>query len=133
MPSTQIQPYLFFGGNCAEALDFYQGALDARVDMVMRYSDSPEPAPPGMVPEDYENKIMHASFYIGDSMIMASDSCGETDAFAGFSLHLGVASETEARRYFDALAAGGEITMPLGFCRVAIVSATWRKRSWATA
>ncbi len=113
MPSSQIQPYLFFGGNCAEALGFYQAALDARVDMVMRYSDSPEPAPPGMVPQGWEDKIMHASFHVGGSMIMASDGCGETGDFTGFSLHLGVATETEARRCFDALADGGQVTMPL--------------------
>ncbi len=113
MKQPFVQSYLFFGGNCAEALEFYQAALDARVDMVMRYRDNPEPAPPGMVPEGYEDKVMHASFHVGSSLIMASDGCGEEGPISGFSLHLGVATEAEADRFFNALAEGGQVIMPL--------------------
>ena len=113
MSKPAIQPYLFFNGNCEAALEFYKSALDARVDMVMRYSDSPEPCQEGMVPAGYENKVMHASFHVGDTPIMASDGCGDTSAFAGFSLSLAVATEAEADKYFNALAERGEVAMPL--------------------
>ena len=110
-----VQPYLFFDGRCEEAVEFYRRALGAELQMLMRYRESPEPAPPGMVPPGSEHKVMHASFRIGDSVVMASDDCsGQTKAFAGFSLSIAVADGAEAKRYFDALADGGSVQMPLG-------------------
>ena len=109
----QVQPYLFFDGRCEEAVEFYRKALGAQVDMLMRYSESPEPAPPGMVPPGSENKIMHASFRIGDSTVMASDDCSGNPSPQGFSLSLSVGKEAEADRFFNALASGGKVQMPL--------------------
>ena len=68
-----VQPYLFFDGRCEEAIEFYKKALGAEVTMLMRFKDSPEPPPPGMVPPGSENKVMHASFRIGETTVMASD------------------------------------------------------------
>lgn len=114
MSKTIIQPYLFFNGQCAEAIEFYRGAVGAQVDMIMHFKDSPEPPPPGAVPPGFEDKIMHASFRIGSSTVMASDGCTEEDAaFQGFSLSISVPTEQEARRVYDALAAGGQAQMPL--------------------
>ncbi|WP_022729923.1 VOC family protein [Fodinicurvata sediminis] len=111
----QVQTYLFFDGNCEEAVSFYREALGAEVQAMMRYSDSPEPLPPGMVPEGKENQVMHTSFRIGETTIMASDApCGDArPQFGGFSLSLDAADETEARRLFDTLAEGGTVSMPL--------------------
>lgn len=110
-----IQPYLFFNGRCEEALDFYQQALGARLEMLMRFSESPEPPPPGMVAPGQEHKVMHASMRIGDSMVMASDGCpGEPSHFEGFALSLSAADAGQARTLFDALLVGGEVRMPLG-------------------
>jgi len=109
-----VQAYLFFSGNCEEAVEFYRNALGAEVEMTMRFKESPEPPPPGMVPSGWENKIMHTSFRVGQTTVMASDGCGpESAGFQGFSLSLAVASEAEADRYFDVLADGGKVTMPL--------------------
>lgn len=109
-----VQSYLFFSGRCEEALEFYKSAIDAKVDMLMRFSESPEAPPPGMVPPGHENKVMHASFHVGETVIMASDGCGEKHPFAGISLSLGVTTEAEAEKYFNALAEGGKVEMPLG-------------------
>lgn len=116
MPKTQVQPYLFFTGNCAEAIEFYRTALGAEVLMTMRYRDSPDSPPPGMVPPGWEDKIMHTSFKLGESTIMASDGCGDgsNPGFQGFSLSLSLPDEAAAKKAFDALAAGGEVRMPLG-------------------
>lgn len=114
MAKTVIEPYLFFNGRCEEALEFYKSALGAHVETMMRYKESPEPPPPGMVPAGWENKIMHAAFRIGDNTLMASDGCEEGTGFNGFSLSLAVATEAEADRAFAALEKGGKITMPLG-------------------
>jgi PhnB protein len=109
-----VQSYLFFDGRCEEAIDFYRNALGAEVTMLMRYKDSPEPPPPGMVPPGSENKVMHASFKIGDTLVMASDGhCQGKPSFQGFSLSLTVANEAEAERTFAALANGGQIQVPL--------------------
>jgi len=115
-----IQPYLIFNGRCEEALTFYKNAVDAEELMLMRYKDSPEPLPPGMVPPESEDKIMHVSFRIGESIVMASDGdCAEQPGasgqpeFLGVSLSLSVATEAEAKRYFAALAEGGQVQMPL--------------------
>lgn len=72
MPNTLIQSYLMFGGRCEEALEFYRTALGAQVEMLLRFKESPEPPPPGMLPPGFENKVMHASFRIGDNVLMAS-------------------------------------------------------------
>ena len=108
-----IEPYLFFNGRCGEAIEFYKKALGAEVLMLMRYKESPEPPPPGMVPPGWENKIMHTSMRIGNTTVMASDGCSEGLSFQGFSLSLSVANETEAQRVFSALGDGGQVRMPL--------------------
>ena len=109
-----VQPYLFFNGTCEQAVEFYRQALGAEVVMMMRFKDSPEPPPPGMLPSGFENKIMHTSFRIGATTLMASDGCSADRAsFAGFSLSLTVASDAEADRAFAALAEGGQVRMPL--------------------
>ena len=116
MPKTFVQPYIFFSGNCEEAVEFYRTALGAEVEFSMRFKDSPEPHQPGMVPPGAEDKIMHTSFRIGDSVIMASDGgvCGGSKTgFEGFSLSISVATEAEADRYFAALSEGGKVDMPL--------------------
>jgi len=110
----QIQPYLFFDGRCEEAVEFYRSKLGAKVEMLMRFSESPEPPQPGMVPPGSEDKVMHASFRIGDTTVMASDGrCLGKPNFQGFSLSLTVADEAEADRVFASLADGGQVQMPL--------------------
>lgn len=110
----RVEPYLFFNGRCEEAVEFYKKALGADVAMLMRFKDSPEPYAPGLLPPGSENKVMHASFRVGDTTVMASDGfCkGQTD-FQGFSLSLTVTHEADADRIFGALANGGQVQMPL--------------------
>jgi PhnB protein len=110
-----VQPYLFFDGRCEEAVEFYQRALGAKVGMLMRFKESPDPPPPGMVPPDSGDKVMHAELQIGDTVVMASDgSCTGKPSFKGFSLSLTAADAAEADRLFNALADGGQVQMPMG-------------------
>ena len=109
-----IQPYLFFDGRCEEAIEFYRKALGARVEMLMRFKESPEQPPPGTNPPGSEDKVMHASLRIGDSTVMVSDGqCTGKPSFQGFSLSITVPDEAEAERTFAALGAGGQVRMPL--------------------
>ena len=108
-----VQPYLFFDGRCEKALDFYTSALGAEVTRAMRFQDAPDPPPPGMIPPGSERQIMHASFRLGETTVMASDGrCGGQLEFKGFSLPLTVASEEDADRVFAALAECGQVYMP---------------------
>ncbi|WP_159566499.1 VOC family protein [Budvicia diplopodorum] len=109
----ELQPYLFFDGNCEEALEFYQRSIGAKVTMMMRYKESPDKSS-DPVPAEWQNKIMHANVVIGDSQFMASD--GQCDyshpGFHGFSLSLNIQDKAEAERLFNSLASGGKINMP---------------------
>jgi PhnB protein len=107
----QVQPYLFFDGRCEEAIEFYKSTLGANVEMLMRFKQSPEPQ---ANPPEAGDKVMHMSFRIGETSIMASDGrCQGQPSFQGFSLALTVPDDTEAERLFGALAEGGQVQMPL--------------------
>jgi PhnB protein len=107
------QPYLNFDGRCEEAIEFYRSKLGAEVEMISRFKDAPTPPAVGMVAPGSENKIMHASFKIGESTIMASDcGCQGKAKFEGFSLSLIVKDVAAANKLFNALSEGGEVKMP---------------------
>lgn len=115
----KVEPYLMFEGRCEEALNFYRSALGAQVTALMRVKDNPDPAAgqgcaegggPGPTPE----MVMHATFTVGDTQLMASDGMGSGKTnFEGISLALSPASKAEAQRLFNALADGGQVQMPL--------------------
>lgn len=109
----QVQPYLFFDGRCAEAIDFYKEKLGAKVEMLMHFKDAPPEGLQNMTPGT-ENKVMHATLRIGDTTILASDGhCQGKPSFQGFSLSLNAANEAEADRLFNALADGGQVQVPM--------------------
>jgi len=110
----QIQPYLFFEGRAEEAAEFYKRQLGAEVEMMMRNKDAPEKPPPGMLPPNSENKVMHMALKIGGTTVLGSDgNCNGKPNFQGFSLSLTVRDEAEATKVFAALADGGQVHMPL--------------------
>ena len=103
---------LFFSGNCAQAIRFYESTLGGKLETVMTYGQSPDPqqCPPGA-----KDLVMHSALKIGDRTLMASDvpPSMERKPMGGFSLSLVYDSVDEARRVFDALAQGGSVTMPM--------------------
>jgi uncharacterized glyoxalase superfamily protein PhnB len=111
--SATIIPYLFFKGRCEEAIQFYQQKLNAQLEMVMKFKDSPDPPPPGMLPPGFEEKVMHASILIGGARLMVSDGCDVSSPLSGFRISLALPTEAEAHRAFEALATGGAVEMPL--------------------
>ena len=107
----QVQPYLFFDGRCEEAIEFYKSALGIKVEMLMRYKESPDPS---MCPANAGEKVMHTYFRIGDTQVMASDGMNTgRPSFQGFALSLTASDEAEAKRLFAALGDGGKVQMPL--------------------
>ena len=110
----QVQPYLNFDGRTEEALEFYTKALNAKVTALMRFNESPEPCDPNLMPPGTEKKVMHSTFTIGDSVLMASDChCSGQPKFEGISLALTPKSVGEAEKIFAALSDGGAVMQPL--------------------
>lgn len=107
----QVNTYLHYNGNCAEAFKFYEKAVDGTIVMSQSYGDSPaaEHSPPEM-----KSRIIHARIRIGDTIVMGSDS--PPDRFsppAGFSMTLGTPTIEEAEKRFAVLSEGGKVEMPL--------------------
>ena len=109
-----VQTSLNFYGRTKEALTFYCQAIEAEILFMMRFRDRQDIAQsrPGL-----EDKILHATFRIGSTEIMASDcGCENSSAipnFGGFALALRVESPEKAERFFTALSDGGQIQIPL--------------------
>ncbi len=108
MSTATVQPYVFFDGNCREAVEFYAKALGAEVS-VMGFGDSPMD-----VPEDQKDRVMHATIKFGDATIFASDGMPNVPVDSGMRAHVSIGTDTaaEGQKYFEALAEGGEVTMP---------------------
>jgi PhnB protein len=110
----KVKAYLSFDGRTEEALEFYKKAVGAEVLLLMRFKDSPQPPSPEHCAPGSDNKVMHASFRVGDSLLMASDgSCTNQTKFSGVSLALETANDDEAKRAFAALSEGGQVHHPL--------------------
>ena len=129
----QVQPYLFFDGRCEEALDFYKGAVGAKVSMLMRYKEAPDKS---MLKAGTEEKVMHAQFQVGDTSILASDGhCNGNTNFQGFSLAISAKTEAEAEKMFNALsslviASASSGCSPIRFRKA--FSSSWAPETWAT-
>jgi PhnB protein len=107
-----LDSYLFFSGNCAQAMRFYERALGGKLEAVMTYGQSPEPE---QCPAGAKDMVMHTSLKLGDRTLMASDvpPAMGPKPMAGFALSLNYDSAEEAQRIFTALSQGGSVTMPM--------------------
>lgn len=108
-----VTPYLFFNGNCEEALNFYKECFDGEIANIGRFGDSPME-----VPESNKNKIIHSEFKFQGGTIMASDQMDSTtDAAETESSRVQLSLEFEdavkMEETFDKLKQDGEITMDL--------------------
>lgn len=120
---SSIIPYLYFDGNCEEAMNFYQSVLGGQIPYVGRYSDMPPSEDANddckQSPED-ANRIMHMSLQTGDGgVILASDV--PSKEMPGFSFKPGnniamsvnATSRAHTEEVFNGLSQGGTVTMPL--------------------
>jgi len=106
-----LDTYLFFDGNCADAMRFYERIFGGKLEM-MTHAQSPIA---GQTPPGSADRIMHARLALDGRNLMASDSMvgHPYGGMKGFSLSLIYPTEAEAKKTFDALAEGGQVTMPL--------------------
>jgi PhnB protein len=107
----QVQPYLFFNGNCREALTFYQKHIGGELQ-VMTYAEIPG----GQFPPGLGDYIMHGALIKGGLLFMASDSMDQGPQIVfGSSVQLTLTVDTlaDAERLFQGLGEGGKVDMPL--------------------
>ncbi len=106
-----VQPYLSFDGRCEEAVEFYRSKLGAEVTALMRFKEAPDQS---MMPPGTGDKVMHGALRFGDTVVMVTDGmCKGAAKFEGISLALTAKDIPEAERFFNALADGGQVEMPL--------------------
>jgi len=106
-----INPYLYFGGNCRDAFSRYREIFGGELTL-LAMKDMPADA---QVPADQGELIMHAALKFGEDLLMASDD-PTTDSFGpvqGMQVSFSTSEVTEAERVFEALAEGGQVTMPI--------------------
>ncbi len=107
----QLNPYLFFNGQCEAAFKFYEQCLDGKIDAMLPYEGSPGAE---MVPVEWGHKIMHAEFRLGDWVLMGSDCPpGQYEAPKGGAVMLGIDNPKEAEHVFRALSENGMVSMPI--------------------
>ena len=106
----QLITYLGFGGDCEEAFRYYEKHLGGKIEMLVRYSDGPEP---GQFPKEKQNRIMHVRMSIGEAVLMGGDTPQDTfQKPHGFSVNIQVDDIKDGERIFNALAYGGTTMMP---------------------
>ena len=107
-----LEPYLFFDGNCAEAMRFYEKTLGGKLEMMMKASEAPVKSEHT---DDNPDGVLHAAVSVQGSRILASDwmSPDPYPGMKGVSLAIAFPSVDEAKKKFEALAAGGRVNMPL--------------------
>lgn len=106
-----FNPYLSFNGSCAEAFAFYAAATGGSVVSLLTYRNSPAA---DQAPADWQDKVMHASMVLGDTVLMGGDAPpGQYQPPGGFSVNITVPTAAEAERVFAALGAGGSVMVPM--------------------
>ncbi|MEO6834915.1 MAG: VOC family protein [Candidatus Tumulicola sp.] len=110
----ELEPYLFFSGNCEEALAFYKSIFGGEIVSISRFKDMPSGGDHPQSEPEYADKIMHATFKSPSFGFMASDGRpGKAYGEGAISLSLGMQDAAEAHRVFDALGQGGKVEMPM--------------------
>nr|WP_316640143.1 VOC family protein [uncultured Roseateles sp.] len=110
---TQAIPYLAFDGNCAEAMRFYETTLKGKLEVLMSGADSPMA---DQMPKEFAHRILHARLVLpGGAMLYAGDCPAHMpyEGIKGVSIALDYPTEAEAEQVFNALASGGQVTMPM--------------------
>ena len=105
----KLIPYLHFNGNCEEALNAYLGIFGGSGQVVSRFNDTSAFS----VPDNFKNKVMHASMQFDDNTIMMSDSTRDIIQGNGVVMSISLGDESQTREIFGKLAEGGQVTMPL--------------------
>lgn len=108
----QLNPYLSFDGNGAEAAEYYAEILGGEIVSQMIFGDIPDN--PEWVTDANRDRLAHANVQFAGGNIMFSDTAGQEpfQGYAGVTLQISVDSLTQGEALFEKLSAGGAIRMP---------------------
>lgn len=106
-----LNPYVFFDGDCEQAMRFYESVFRTSVEMMMYESETPNAKP---LPAGKKGAVVHARLPLYGGALMASDWMVDRpyEKKQGFYVSLICPDLKEARRIFDAFAEGGQVNMP---------------------
>jgi PhnB protein len=102
--------YVNFAGKCAEAFQYYEQHLGAKVEMMMRHGQNPAPSP--LASGEWKNAVLHARIAIGGTELAGAD-IPKAEPMRSAYLTLTTESDSEAERIFSALSEGGQVLMPM--------------------
>lgn len=108
MSKVTLDAYLFFRGNCAEAMEFYKGIFGGEI-----YTMSYEQAMGDKTPQENKGTLMHASLKGGEIDLLASDTSKASEKAAKISLSLSGDDEEKLTEMFNRLSEGGDVFSPL--------------------
>ncbi len=107
MQKISLHPYLFFGGNCREAMEFYKSIFDGELSVQTNGEVNPNSS------DEEKDQVIHAKLE-GEIELMASDMQDPNSSGTGrISLSLSGGDDATLRRYFEQLGAGGKVNAPL--------------------
>lgn len=111
MSIKQLNPYLNFNGTAEQAIKLYERALGAKTEGLQRFGDIPG----AKVNPEHKNRVMHARLDIGGGMLMVSDTQPGMPFTPEGNVHvcLDFDDPADLTKKFEALAAGGKVTMPV--------------------
>jgi PhnB protein len=109
MGNISLDPYIFFQGNAAEAMEFYKSVFGGKV-ITQNMDDVPEGVP---IDPSMKGKVMHARLEGGEVTLMGSDSQKASDEAKKVELSLSGSEEEKMRKIFDELSKEGKVNMPL--------------------
>jgi PhnB protein len=107
---SKLNPYLSFKDNTREAMEFYRSVFGGKLDL-NTFKDSHASQDP-----NEDNKIMHSVLEAENGItFMASDTPDRMEYKPGTNFSMSLSGDDEAglTAYFEKLAAGGTVTMPL--------------------
>lgn len=107
---SQLHPYLSFGGNCQEAMEFYKSVFGGKLEMTNYLNGGMSQS------ADDEKLIMHAMLQADNGItFMASDGRSTTAAEAEpmIQLSLNGDNSNQLTAYFNKLSEGGAVREPL--------------------
>ena len=109
----KMNTYINFRGTCAEAFQYYEKHLGAKIVAMMTHGQSPDQS---RVNPEWKDAVLHGRITIGGTDLMAAD-IPNAEPMRSAYLTLSMDSDADAERVFAALADGGQLLCP------------WRRRS----
>jgi PhnB protein len=108
----QVNPYLFFNGDCEAAFRFYAKVLGGEIGAMLPHAGTPAEE---HVPKEWRDKVMHAQMTFDGEVLMGADAPpAHYNKPQGMAVTLHFDDPAEAEKKFNALLEGGDVQMPIG-------------------